>query len=94
MQNCELDNIFKLKYQASESERKNLDKIYDYKILMELKLISDTQVTQSKRSSLQILELMGEFGGFYEAIFMLIGLFASSLCSKLFQGNVAASFYM
>lgn len=61
---------------------------------MEIVLISDTKVTQSKRSSIQILNLMGEIGGFYEAIFMVIGFFASNLSAKMFRANVARSYYI
>ena len=57
-------------------------------------MIADTKVTQSKRSSSQILGLMGEIGGFYEAIFMFIGIFASVVSARLFQANIANSYYM
>ena len=60
---------------------------------MELVLIADTKVTQSKRSSSQILGLMGEIGGFYEAIFMFIGIFASVVSARLFQANIAKSYF-
>ena len=61
---------------------------------MEFVLISDTKVTQSKRVTIQILDLLGEIGRFYEAIFMFIGLFASVVCQRLFQANIANSYYM
>jgi hypothetical protein len=37
---------------------------------------------------------MGEIGGFYEAIFMFIGLFAAVVSARLFQTNIAKSYYM
>ena len=57
-------------------------------------MIADTKVTQSKRTSVQILDLMGEIGGFYEAIFMIIGTFASSISAKMLQRNIAKSYYI
>lgn len=65
------------------SERKYTDNLYDYKTLLELVLIADTKVTQSKRSSIHVLDLMGEIGGFQEAIFMFIGIFASVVSLRL-----------
>ena len=65
------------------SERKYTDDLYDYKTLFELVLIADTKVTQSKRSSIHILDLMGEVGGFQEAIILFIGLFASTVNQRL-----------
>ena len=94
MQSCDADQIHKLKQSKIESERKYTDDLFDYKTLLELVLIADTKVTQSKRSSSHILGLMGEVGGFYEAIFMFIGLFASVVCQRLFQANIANSYYM
>ena len=75
-------------------ESKNEASIYDHKTLFEINLIADTRITRSKRESIQILDLMGDFGGFYEAIFIAIGLFTSSISAKLFRGNLANSFYL
>lgn len=37
---------------------------------------------------------MGEIGGFYEAIFIIIGLITNSISSRLFKGNIASAFYL
>ena len=37
---------------------------------------------------------MGDFGGFYEAIYIMIGLFTNSISSRLFKGNIAKAFYL
>lgn len=76
------------------SEGKNEASIYDHKTLFEIKLIADTHITRSKRSSIMMLDLMGEIGGFYEAIFIIIGLFTNSISSRLFKGNLANKFYL
>ena len=94
MQSCEAEQIYKLKQSRVESERKYTDDLYDYKTLLELVLIADTKVTQSKRSSIQVLDLMGEIGGFYEAIFITIGIFAIVVSQRLFQTNIARSYFM
>lgn len=51
-------------------------------------------MTQSKRSSIHILDLMGEVGGFQEAIFMFIGIFATVVSQRLQQANIAKSYFM
>jgi hypothetical protein len=76
------------------SAHKNENDIYDYKTLLEFVLIADTKVTQSKRESLQILDLLGEIGGFQEAIFMVMGTLAFSVSAILFQVNIAESYYL
>lgn len=37
---------------------------------------------------------MGEIGGFYEAIFMVIGAIASSISAKMLQSNIAKSYFI
>ena len=76
------------------SESKNEASLYDHQTLFEINLIADTHITRSKRSSIQMLDLMGEIGGFYEAIFIMIGLFTNSISSRLFKGNLARAFYL
>ena len=41
-----------------------------------------------------ILDLLGILGGFYEAIFMFLGAFATYLSAKFFQGNIAKSYFL
>ena len=38
--------------------------------------------------------MLGEIGGFYEAIFMLIGVLASNVSAKMLQRNIAKSYYI
>jgi hypothetical protein len=57
-------------------------------------MVADTQTTQSRRSSIMILDLLGILGGFYEAIFIFLGAFAYYLSSKFFQGNIAKSYFL
>jgi len=64
LQGCSAEQYYKLKQSKVESERKFTDDLYDYKTLLELVLVADTKVTQSKRSSIHILDLLGEIGGF------------------------------
>ena len=85
--------LHKLKYSKVEKEHKFEDELYDHKTLMEIVLIADTTVTQSKRTTLMLLDMLGEIGGFFEAIFMVIGIFASSYAAKMFQKNIAKSYY-
>lgn len=47
-------------------------------------MIADTKLTRSKRDSIQILDLIGDIGGFYEAAFIIIGLFGNYLSYKMF----------
>ena len=37
---------------------------------------------------------MGEIGGFYEAIFSFMAIFAAVVTARLFQANIAKSYYM
>lgn len=42
-----------------------------------------------QREAYSFLSLMGDFGGFTDAIFMLFGLFASSFSAKMFTSAIA-----
>ena len=45
LQDCDFDQVFKLKQSKVESERKYTEDLFDYKTLFELVLIADTKVT-------------------------------------------------
>lgn len=57
-------------------------------------LIADTKVTQSKRKSIELLGLIGEIGGFYEAMFIMVGVLAAGISKKLFQYNLSRSYFI
>ena len=67
---------------------------FNNKILFEIVMIADTKLTRSKRESIQILDLLGEIGGFYEAAFVIVSLFGNYLSFKMLQRNLARSYYM
>lgn len=75
-------------------QSKNEDHLYEHKTLMEVHFIAEAQITQSKRVSIQILDLMGEVGGFWEVMFAILGIFGNYMSSKLFQESLARTFYL
>ena len=56
----------------------------DSKAVFEIVMIADTKLTRSKRESIQILDLIGEIGGFHEAAFVIVGIFGNYLSFKMF----------
>lgn len=75
-------------------QHKNEDEIYDHKTLMEIQFTAEAQITQSKRVSIQILDLMGEVGGFWDAMVAILAIFGNYMSSKMFQESLARSYYL
>ena len=90
LQSCDsIDQYYKLKYSRVSKEHKFEDDLYDHKTLLEIVMISDTIVSQSKRFSIQVLDLLGDVGGFNEAIFSVLAIFASAVSARMLLANIA-----
>lgn len=73
------DNIFfeKIKYKDENNEMKHFSEdfekgIIDERILYQIVLSQDLFMTTSDRSSSQILDFIGDLGGFYQAVDLLV----------------------
>jgi hypothetical protein len=63
------------------------------KILLEITLELDPFKTTSERVSINILDFLGDLGGFYQAIDLLVFLFGQFFSAKLFIASISSTFY-
>jgi len=89
----------KLKYVSSKTS--TLEYLDDYekdvisnKILLEIQLEMDSFKTESLRTSTQILDFLGDLGGFYQAVDLLIFMIAEYFSARFFLASIAANLYV
>ena len=63
------------------------------KILFEVVLQLDPFKTTSERLSINVLDFLGDLGGFYQAIDLLVFLFGQFFSAKLFIASISSTFY-
>lgn len=95
---CLSDSYSKLKYFANKDSYKeymfyNEEGLFDDIILFEVVLQLDPFKTVSSRISTSILDYLGDLGGFYQALDILVFMIGQFFSSKLFLANIAAKFY-
>ena len=56
---------------------------------MDFYLALDSKVTTSKRRAYTIMNLLGDFGGFNDAIIFIIGTFLSAYSARMFESSIA-----
>mmetsp|Transcript_14830 Transcript_14830/g.22996 ORF Transcript_14830/g.22996 Transcript_14830/m.22996 type:complete len:457 (-) Transcript_14830:84-1454(-) len=96
---CDNEIYWKLKYESTKSNTKNyLDDyesgVIEDKILMEIVLNLDPFKTESLRSSTQILDFLGDIGGFYGALDLIVFMIGEFFSSKFFIASIAGTLYM
>jgi hypothetical protein len=62
-------------------------------ILLEVVLALDPFKTVSERVSTSILDYLGDLGGFYQALDILVFMIGSFFSSKMFLASLAENFY-
>lgn len=60
---------------------------------MEIKLNLSPLVSKSEREVTQILDFLGDTGGFYQALDLMVFMFAEYFAAKLFLISLANKFY-
>jgi hypothetical protein len=66
----------------------------DYDIWLELRLTQDSTKAVSARSSTQILDYMGDVGGFQGSLIIVLYLIGEYFSSKLLSAAIAETFYL
>ena len=89
----------KIKFVGQKSsEKKYLDNyeagVVENKILIEIELQLDAFKTESLRTSTQILDFLGDIGGFYQALDLIIFMAAEYFSARFFLASIASSLYM
>jgi hypothetical protein len=83
---------------------KNIDTIKNYlndyeagffkeKMLLEVTLVLDPFKTISERLSTSILDYLGDLGGFYQAIDLMVFMIGHFFSSRLFIASIASRMY-
>ena len=96
---CDNMGYEKMKYISSNMfEQAYLDNyergVIENKILFEMVLKQDPFKTKSERNSNQILDVLGDVGGFYQAIDLIIFTFGEFFSAKFFIVSIAANLYL
>ena len=91
---CNNEGYQKIKYVSSKASEKNyLDDyesgVIENKILLEVQLELDAFKTESLRTSTQILDFLGDVGGFYQALDLIIFLAAEYFSARYFLASIA-----
>ena len=96
-------NFFrKIKYVSTNAVTKTFTDWYDSDllvinnnvILMEISIKQDSSKTISARSSTEVLDFLGDIGGFKEAIMIIMVTFGEYFSAKFFVSTVANDMYM
>lgn len=66
----------------------------DYIIWMDLILLQDSTKQISTRTSTQVLDFLGDVGGFQGSLIIILYLFGEFFSSKLLAASIAKSFYL
>ena len=95
---CESASFEKLKYISTRSSSKSYLDDYEAgvipdKILIEIQLQLDPFKTTSTRSSTQFLDFLGDIGGFYQALDLVIFMAAEYFSAKFFLASIASTLY-
>jgi len=95
---CENEQYKKLKYHGYQTETNNYLDYYEKgvikdKILLEIVLQLDPFKTESLRTSTQILDLLGDLGGFYQALDLMVFMFAEFFSAKFFLAKISGDLY-
>lgn len=98
LQECDNIQFWRLKYADNTKDVKVTDDYYEPQnmediILQELILTVDPFKTLCNRVSTQVLDYMGDLGGFTDAIFMLLAIFGEYFSHKFLQANIAQKYY-
>ena len=99
LDNCEGHTFEKLKYQRHHGLDANYADNYEEgviegKLLLEIEFKLDSFKTISQRSSPGFLDFLGDIGGFYAALDILIFTFGQYFSKKFFQASVAGTFFL
>ena len=100
-ENCEGKYFQKIKMVKNKMETTQLSLNYDkelvktleYVIWMEMVLQQDSTKAISQRSSTQILDFLGDVGGFQGSLVIILYLFGEYFSSHLLAASIAGQFY-
>ena len=92
---CKSSQFSKIKYLQNKDTIKNyLDdyeaELFEDKMLLEVTLQLDPFKTISERVSTSILDYLGDLGGFYQAVDLMVFMIGQFFSSKLFIASIAS----
>lgn len=98
MDGCSNQKYEKLKFIKSETTEKYYlsdyeAELFEDKFLLEFVLVLDPFKSIFQRESVSFLDYLGDLGGFYGAIDILIFMIGEFFSAKLFMASIAGSFY-
>lgn len=98
MSGCNANTFAKMKYLKNSDTSKNYLDDYEAgffsdKILLEVTLRLDPFKMISSRNSVGILDYLGELGGFYQAMDLMVFMIGQFFSSRLFLASIATRMY-
>ena len=99
LQDCDAQQFMKLKFARSETKSKHYKDYYEEgvildQILGEISLTLDSFKTETKRESTQILDYLGDIGGFEAAIQMFFVIVGEYFSARYFMSSIAKTLFI
>lgn len=99
--NCESTYYRKIKYAQNHQQMMkfsskfsmSLRNYFGYQMWLEINIQQDPTKTISQRSSTQILDFLGDIGGFKEAFMLIIYMVAEYFSAKFLSAYIAENYY-
>lgn len=99
---CASSFFEKIKFDSESKESVSLWSKYDrdmladmdYEVFMELSMVQSPTKIISSRSTTQILDFLGDVGGFYGSLVLMLYLIGEYFSSHLLEASIASSFYL
>ena len=99
LQDCDAQQFMKLKFARNEAKLKYYKDYYEEdviedQILGEISLTLDSFKTETKRGSTEILDYLGDIGGFVAAIQMFFVIVGEYFSAKYFMSSIAKTLFI